>query len=134
MMPRFGRRSKRHLETLTPGLRLVLEEAIKIYDFSVIQGHRSHEEQARLYAKGRTTPGPRVTNARPGQSNHNISPSPAVDVAPYIAGTVAWDRTKEFYYLAGLIMGIAKEFGVSLRWGGRWKSIVDLPHFEEVNP
>jgi len=37
----------------------------------VAQGYRSIAEQNRLYAQGRTTEGPIVTNARGGQSNHN---------------------------------------------------------------
>ena len=32
---------------------------------------RDNECQAKLYAKGRTAPGPKVTNAKPGQSFHN---------------------------------------------------------------
>src|SRR5690242_8742453 len=32
---------------------------------------RSIEEQAKIYAQGRTTPGPIVTQAKPGSSFHN---------------------------------------------------------------
>ncbi len=39
--------------------------------YGVAQGYRSIAEQNRLYAQGRTLPGPIVTNARGGQSNHN---------------------------------------------------------------
>jgi hypothetical protein len=37
----------------------------------IIQGYRSFEQQAAKYAQGRTAPGDRVTNARPGYSWHN---------------------------------------------------------------
>lgn len=40
-------------------------------DYYAISGYRSFPEQAKLYFQGRTKPGPKVTNARPGQSAHN---------------------------------------------------------------
>ena len=38
----------------------------------VISGLRTYDEQNGLHAKGRTTPGKIVTNARGGYSNHNF--------------------------------------------------------------
>ena len=35
-----------------------------------LTGYRAPTEQAKLYFQGRTTPGPRVTNAKPGYSLH----------------------------------------------------------------
>ncbi len=40
---------------------------------------RSPEEQAAVYAKGRTTPGNIVTNAKAYQSPHNFTPAQAFD-------------------------------------------------------
>lgn len=40
--------------------------------FYAISGFRSEQEQAKLYAQGRTTPGKIVTNAKPYQSLHNF--------------------------------------------------------------
>lgn len=37
----------------------------------LIEGDRPDAKQAKLYAKGRTTPGPIVTHAKPGQSWHS---------------------------------------------------------------
>jgi D-alanyl-D-alanine carboxypeptidase len=37
----------------------------------IVQSLRTFDEQAKLYAQGRTTTGPIVTNAKPGQSLHN---------------------------------------------------------------
>ena len=42
------------------------------YHWYVTSAYRSSAEQDKLYAQGRTTPGPRVTNARGGQSAHNF--------------------------------------------------------------
>ncbi len=87
----------------------------------VVQGLRTFAEQDALYAKGRTKPGPKVTNAPAGKSNHNYGT--AVDIAPIINGKISWDE-KHF-----------KAFGkwaekARLSWGGNWKSFTDLPHLE----
>lgn len=49
---------------------------------------RSLEEQAKLYAQGRTDPGHIVTNAKPGSSAHNYGL--AIDVVPLIHGKPLW--------------------------------------------
>lgn len=85
--------------------------------------HRSHQEQAELYAKGRTAPGPKVTNAKPGQSKHNLYPSKAIDIAfKKVDGNLDWS-IDNFKLFASLI----KKHGVT--WGGEWK-FIDNPHFE----
>lgn len=40
-------------------------------DYFLISGYRSFPEQASLYFQGRTKPGKKVTNAKPGESFHN---------------------------------------------------------------
>ncbi|WP_251139629.1 M15 family metallopeptidase [Exiguobacterium sp. s39] len=52
----------------------------------IAQSFRSIAEQNVLYAKGRTTPGPIVTQARGGQSNHNFGV--AIDVFLYQDGAL----------------------------------------------
>jgi peptidoglycan L-alanyl-D-glutamate endopeptidase CwlK len=49
---------------------------------------RPFHEQADLYAIGRTVPGRRVTNAKPGQSAHNYGL--ALDFVPMINGKPEW--------------------------------------------
>lgn len=126
-MPSFGRQSSYHLYTLHPLLRSILEEAIQVYDFSVICGHREKAEQDLAFSSGNS-------HARWPMSNHNSWPSLAVDVAPYYKERphIRWLEYDEFYYLAGLIMGIARSKGISIRWGGRFKSIFDPGHFEVI--
>src|ERR1017187_6107649 len=58
-------------------------------DIRVVQSLRSWDEQAALYAEGRTTPGSIVTNAQPGHSWHNFAL--AVDVAPFDGGIPDWN-------------------------------------------
>jgi peptidoglycan L-alanyl-D-glutamate endopeptidase CwlK len=49
---------------------------------------RTLEEQAALYAQGRTTAGSIVTNAKPGTSAHNYGL--AIDVVPIVNGKPDW--------------------------------------------
>lgn len=85
--------------------------------------YRSPEEQDRLYAQGRTAPGPIVTNARPGESLHNYLPALAFDVA-FADGKGGYSCLECFRKFAG----IAKFFG--LEWGGDWTGFKDMPHFQ----
>lgn len=58
--------------------------------------YRSNDEQAKLYAQGRTTPGAIVTNAKPGKSKHNSATpqgapaAQAVDILPLLHGKPMW--------------------------------------------
>jgi peptidoglycan L-alanyl-D-glutamate endopeptidase CwlK len=47
------------------------------------------QDQAVLYAQGRTAPGRIVTNAKPGESAHNWGC--AIDVVPLVNGKPVWD-------------------------------------------
>lgn len=85
--------------------------------------YRSLEEQAKEYAKGRTSPGPVVTKARPGRSPHNFDPSLALDFFFVDAtGEARWDAPP--YLKMGVL---ARKYG--LEWGGRFR-IRDYPHIE----
>lgn len=144
-MPRFSQKSKDRLSTCHPDIIKVLEKAIRYVDFTVIYGHRTVEEQQALYDQGRTMPGNIVTNCDGvnNKSNHNYSPSRAVDIAPY---PIDWKDTAAFGYVSGCIMQIANEMYESgeishrLRWGGDWNGnnrtrderFLDLPHLEIV--
>ena len=126
-MPHFSERSRQRLLTCDARIITVLSDVIQHYDFSVTCGHRTDEEQARLYAQGRTEPGPIVTYAMPGESIHNTLPSRAVDVAPW---PIDWDNKDRFVELAGAILYAARVRGVPLEWGGHWTRLRDLPHFQ----
>lgn len=67
-------------EELEPSFRKDIEELLRPDPdtWYVTSGRRSMRDQEKLYAQGRTAPGPIVTNARPGQSAHNYGR--AVDV------------------------------------------------------
>jgi peptidoglycan L-alanyl-D-glutamate endopeptidase CwlK len=83
---------------------------------------RTMDEQAALYARGRTAPGDIVTNAGPGESWHNYGR--AYDVVPVMDGTPVWGD-RNLFARAGQI---GKNLG--LVWGGDFRRITDRPHFE----
>jgi peptidoglycan L-alanyl-D-glutamate endopeptidase CwlK len=97
------------------------------YEYKAISGNRTWDEQAKIYAQGRTSPGKIVTNAKPGYSNHNYGI--AVDMGVF----------KDGKYLDGLKPAEAQAFHnkaaviaekYNIEWGGSWKSFKDYPHFE----
>jgi peptidoglycan L-alanyl-D-glutamate endopeptidase CwlK len=99
--------------------------------YVAICGTRSWEEQARIYAQGRTAPGKIITKAPPGSSFHNFGL--AVDFGvfrdkKYLDGSDP-KTASAMHKAAG---ELAKEHG--LRWGGHFRSIVDEPHFELDTP
>lgn len=88
--------------------------------------YRSPEEQTKLYAQGRTAPGPKVTNAKAGESPHNLLPAEAFDIAfKKEDGSLDWNP--ELFKKFATIM---KDCTVGIVWGGDFKSIKDAPHFE----
>jgi peptidoglycan L-alanyl-D-glutamate endopeptidase CwlK len=92
--------------------------------FKIISGTRTYAEQDALFAQGRTKfPGPVVTKARGGQSNHNFGV--AWDIGVFQAGK--YIPESDLYKKAG---EIGKNLG--LEWGGDWKSIQDEPHFQAI--
>lgn len=95
--------------------------------------HRSNQEQADLYAIGRTKPGRKVTNAKPGQSKHNKLPSDAIDVAflHRIENKLSWNigLFKRFYDLMISVNPVIR-WGAHVNHGGSFKSINDAPHYE----
>ncbi|MBW3127286.1 M15 family metallopeptidase [Hymenobacter profundi] len=92
----------------------------------VTEGHRSAEEQDKLYARGRSAPGPIVTYKRGGESKHNSLPSRALDVAFLLAdGSVVWSGV-----LLSKFARLMKAADVRVRWGGDWPGFKDRPHFE----
>jgi peptidoglycan L-alanyl-D-glutamate endopeptidase CwlK len=86
---------------------------------------RSVEEQQRLYAQGRTTPGQVVTqiDGLTKKSKHNLEPARAIDIAISVGGKVSWDPDE--YKRAAVYL---KARGAS--WGGDWLTFRDYPHFE----
>ena len=129
-MAKLGRKSTEKKKQCHQDLQSILDEAILIYDFSILCGHRNEQKQTQLYLESKS----KLTFPN---SRHNQEPSLAVDIAPY---PIDWKDTKRFFFLAGIIKAIAFEKKIKIRWGGDWDSDTDfsdqnfndLPHFELI--
>ena len=127
-MPKFSNKSKSMLASCDPRLQAVFYEVVRHYDITILKGHRGQIEQDKAYNTGKS-------KKKWPMGKHNLSPSMAVDVAPY---PIDWEDRERFYYLAGLVMGIAALMGIKIRWGGNWSmdgdfqanDFDDLGHWE----
>lgn len=124
------------LNKLHPYVKHLAEMLIEIckkngVDIIITQTLRTAAEQNALYAQGRTKPGRIVTNAKGGDSYHNYGL--AFDIAVRNKDkTINWsdicdtdhDGKKDYNEVgyAGMSIG--------LEWGGKFKSIIDIPHFQ----
>lgn len=126
-MPTFSRRSLARLETCDHRIQQVLKRAITRYDFTVLCGHRTKEEQNDAFERG-------ASKLRWPQSKHNKTPSLAVDIAPF---PIDWGDLQRFRELAAIILDEAAKLNIKLRWGGDFNmngkpddKFIDMPHFE----
>ncbi len=120
--------SRRRLEKVHPLLATRIQTLIETLtqhglQVEIVQGLRTFAEQDGLFAQGRTRPGPIVTRARGGQSNHNYGL--AVDVVPFNDGQPNWNAPLGVWTTIGTE---AEKLG--LEWGGDWKKFVDKPHIQ----
>ena len=81
---------------------------------------------------GRMRPAMIVGNSKTMKSRHIPSSNKsglceAVDIAPY---PIDWNDTKRFDKLAEHIKKKAKQLNIPITWGGDWKTLVDMPHYE----
>ena len=129
-MPKFGKRSKERLRGVDAKLVNVLNEVVKYFDITVIEGLRSQKRQDELVAEGKS---------KTKFGKHVLGK--AVDIAPY---PIDWQARDDFHLLGGFVLGIASQMDVNIRWGGDWSasslykgkrttkdnSFDDLVHFE----
>lgn len=87
------------------------------------QTERSFAESDALYQKGRTTPGPKVSNAKAGQSYHNYGL--ALDFHLRINGVDKWEVDANWM----IVVNIFKKH--LFTWGGDFAGpFKDYPHLE----
>ena len=129
-MSKFGKRSRERLRGVDTKLVNVLNEVVKYFDITIIEGLRSQERQNELVAQGKS---------KTKFVKHVLGK--AVDMAPY---PIDWESRDDFHYLGGFVLGVAAKMGVDIRWGGDWNasskfqgkrttkdnSFDDLVHFE----
>ena len=154
-MATYGNSSQQKLNSCHPDLIVIFQEVVRIFDNAIVYGERTPGEQFELYKQGRSLIGGRwviadkkkVVTYKDGtisKSNHNYSPSKAVDAVPY---PINWKNTDRMYYFAGMVIATAirlKDEGKvthNIRWGGDWdrdtevddQTFMDLAHFEIID-
>lgn len=125
---RLSKTSLRNLDGVHPELIDVVKMAIQItkVDFGIPStgGYRTAETQHKLFLDGKSK-----ADGYEKKSNHQTGN--AVDVFAYVDGKASWDES-DLAMVACAMLEAANRLGVNLRWGGHWKSFVDMPHFERV--
>ena len=152
--------SLKMLKGVHPNLVNFMTELIKIspWNFKITAGVRTAEEQNRLYQKGRTAPGTKVTNVDGYKlkSNHQVKFNGlgyATDIGVLVKEKVkvsvmengkkvekviekdvykgTW---KDFHFYQDIYntaknAGLLEKYGIE--WGGNcWKSFKDAPHWQ----
>jgi peptidoglycan L-alanyl-D-glutamate endopeptidase CwlK len=117
---KLGAHSEMLLRGVHPDLVKVIRRAIQIskIDFKVLEGVRSVARQRELVKKG----------ASQTMKSRHINGF-AVDIAPFVAGQVRWDWPL-YFQLAATVKQAAKDVGVTVEWGGDWKTFKDGPHWQ----
>lgn len=131
---KFGTRSRGQLDSCHPLLQQLFEEVVKVWDCSILCGHRNEADQEEAYATGRSA-------LHWPNSKHNQHPSLAVDAAPWYAEEsphIPWEDAERFRAFGGFVLGVAYKLDIPIRWGGDWdgdrtftdQRLIDMPHFE----
>lgn len=117
------------IDTLISEMQLLIRRLIARGDktlapYKVVPryGYRTLAEQDEIYAKGRTKPGDIVTLVTGGHSFHNARRAIDLAIVDPATGQAIWEKS--------LFAKLAKLKSKKLEWGGAWKELVDLPHFQ----
>ena len=129
-MAKFGSASQAKLNTCDDRLIKIMEEVVKHWDCTILEGFRNEETQNELFRAGKS-------KVQFPNGQHNQMPSKAVDAVPF---PIDWNDLDRMRVFGGFVMGVAASLGITLRWGGDWngnrifndQSFIDLPHFEIV--
>lgn len=137
-MPKFSQLSIARLSSAHEILQRLAHIVIKVFDISIICGHRSREDQEKALLDGHSKlPWPR--------SKHNSFPSRSIDAWPYPVKWPSLDAIPvehrkaadeyaaalaNWYYMAGLFKGAGAALDIDVKWGGHFKSLFDAPHIE----
>lgn len=126
----FDPRTERNIRTLA----LPAQETARAFmntvqqagiDACIISATRTYPEQNALFRQGRYgNPGPRVTNARAGQSSHNFGIAWDIGIfenGRYLPESPLYDHAARVALSAGI---------PRLAWGGNWRTFPDRSHFE----
>jgi peptidoglycan L-alanyl-D-glutamate endopeptidase CwlK len=118
-MPEFDEKSRMELGTCHPKLQRIFMSAIKITNFSILEGHRPDSEQEKLFNEGKS-------KIKSG-GKHNTYPSEAGDVAPKPYPKMDNPKdVEQIFLLVGIIKGIAHMMGIQIRLGADFNGNGDI--------
>lgn len=106
------------------GVDARLVEVIKLANdlsevpFQISEGLRTRERQAYLVKTGKSKT----------MNSYHLK-GKAVDVVAMPGGEVSWNLA-DYRKINVAVQKAAKKLGVTITWGGSWKTIVDGPHFQ----
>ena len=124
-MFKFSNRSLEKLNSVDPKLKFLAEEVLKIspFDFAITEGLRDRATQNKYFSEGKSK-----CNGINTLSKHQQGL--AIDIIIYDENGKGTWQEKYYCQVAGIFKAIAKQLNINIRWGGDFKSIVDMPHFE----
>ena len=116
-------RSERNLQGVHPDLVKVIRRAHEMYTtdaetFIVTEGLRTKERQEQLFKAGHS-----MTRNSRHLTGH------AVDLAIKLHGEITW-ATPAYKRLMLVVESAARELGIEIEAGGRWRTFQDYPHFQ----
>ena len=120
-MYKWSEKSKEVLDTLHPLLKLIMNDALRVVDISLIEGLREPERQNLLCAQGKSkVQWPNSKHNRTFDNQFQIMEfdmCDAVDVMPYPRG---YEDKEQIAFVTGVICGIASQKGIKIRVGADW--------------
>lgn len=116
----LNRTSTTRLRGVDERLVGVIKAAAEISEvpFQVTEGLRTRERQAYLVKTGKSKT----------MNSYHLR-GKAVDVVAMPGGEVSWNLA-DYKAINAAVQKAAKKAGVTITWGGSWKTIIDGPHFQ----
>jgi peptidoglycan L-alanyl-D-glutamate endopeptidase CwlK len=125
---RLSKSSLRNLDGVHPEMADVVKLAIQLtkVDFGIplTGGYRTAETQNKLFLDGKS-------NADGYDKKSRHQSGQAVDVYAYVDGKASWEP-EHLSMVACAMLEAAIRLDVNMRWGGHFKSFIDMPHFERL--
>ena len=124
-MFKFSKKSLDMLDGVDPQLKLLATEVLKISPFDITSGYRTVEEQMKMYQN-------KVSKCDGIKNKSKHQEGKAIDIMVYDEnGKGTWNE-KYYLQMAGVFKSTANRLNIQIKWGGDFKSIVDMPHYELV--
>lgn len=118
----WGTKSLEVYATLDPRLQHYLDRVLQeVADISLVTGHRNQHDQNEAYYST-----PQRSKLLWPKGKHNRLPSLAVDFQPYPYPAREEKLWASLAYVAGRLIQMAAQDGITIRWGGDWNSDGDL--------